>query len=263
MHTHPRAAISRSVSLSITRSLALSILSLALVCAIGCSNESTGGGPGDAAGPGPNDSSSPLGVPTGEFNYKLDGTNSSGETCTTGTQSFATRHLLCINIQDPVRNADCALDMRIVRFNELCRDEMEFFDSLSCRVVLLKPDAVANAWEGYRHSDVLHASDYCAGRTSRGLVVGGSSVNGRLHQDVWMNMSIQFVEKSRRTVANGSLFQMSLYRPASAPGTRNTELLEPFEYKLNGFTRRVLDTRDRRHKVFLQCGPTWACDASK
>jgi hypothetical protein len=196
----------------------------------------------------------------GPFDYDLTGKNDKDEACSTGVKKFETLHLMCINIQDPVQNNNCALSERIHKFVQDCSPKgYDFFESHECRVSLLDKAAEVSVFGEYDKKYLVRSVEYCTGRTPGGTTMGGISENFWLHDDIMMQVSMNFAPRKDANSSYQSSFRLRMIKqPRSGP---RVELIEEFNYRSGAALQSGAFT-DGSYKYLIQCGNTWACTDS-
>lgn len=209
--------------------------------------------------PNPNPvSPAPTEEAIGQFGYKLSGKNTNDESCSTGVKNFQTLHLMCINIQDPVQNNDCALTERISKFNNDCGPQgYDFYESHVCHISLIDKNADISTFGDYDRKYLIKTLDYCAGRTHGGMTIGGVHDASWFIDNIEIAVDMEFVPRHEAQTSGGASYFKMTMRKQLGDGS-----FQPFvnEHVYNdGASVTSGVTLDGAYKYLLDCGNTWAC----
>ena len=240
----------------------LSISILALLSACGSSDNSSGvlppyNYPGNAQ-PHLNATYPTPGV-AGVNSYSFVGLNSLGQPCATGVKQFPNTSAMCVNIQDPVQNNDCAAAARMQFFNVACNSHgFEFNESHVCRVTLLDKDAI-KIGGAYPASEILGQQTFCAGRNAKvqGREFDNVNTSVALNSDVTAEVTMNFVPNRLIGPLRSSNFRLDLIRKLP---DGETEKLGSYSYVNVVHQSHVGMTSDLAYKYSIDCAQTWACD---
>jgi hypothetical protein len=211
-------------------------------------------------------SGDPSPAPTSvSYGYRFAGTDADGKACSTGKKTFATKNLMCINIQDPVQNKSCALDDRIHKFLSECEpDGYRFNESLQCTVSLMKKDATIPVLGPVNSADVITSAHYCVGRSPQGWnyasVVDRSNLNPDVSVDV--NMDINLLEPGETdSGAAQPVSTIQLMERIGDDGYSYEKAAEEFEVTAGTdlFERKSGLLTDGKYQYMIECANTWAC----
>lgn len=187
--------------------------------------------------------------------YRFAGKDNLNKPCSTGQHEFASRRLLCINLQDPEQNAQCALDKRLEKFHADCAPDYSWNESVSCHVALLDATAMIGVQGQYDPKHLLQSGDVCAGHGPGGLDVGGLTVtDGVLLNDIHYSLDLKFAPP------NNSFFKMTITRVDT--GGSRSPLIDDFEF--TGGARVALgQLRGMKYQYVIRCESVWACPGSQ
>lgn len=199
-------------------------------------------------------------VALGPYDYTFSGANDNGTPCTTGLKEFETLHLMCINIQDPIQNNNCAMSKRIDKFIQDCSPRgYEFNESHQCRVSLIEQAAEISTFGEYDKKYLVTSADFCAGRTRRGVDQSGIYLKAFLHDRIVARVAMNFVPKRDTYADHRSHFNLMLTKQEHHG--RPIELMDEFVYH-SGVKVMSGTLHDGAYKYLIQCGNIWACTDS-
>jgi hypothetical protein len=194
------------------------------------------------------------------YGYEFAGTTADGTACSTGERRFPSRHLMCINIQNPELNSDCALTERRQKFDQDCAPTGYVFrEGLQCSVTLLNGQATITDLGRFDPADAIKSFDYCAGYTSNGNAWGGWEINGHIHDGIWMQLDMKFFPAIEGE--NRSYFKVQLQRVGA--DQERTPVTPQVEFHRSRSTGTVGNTwgltTDGAYIFHVSCGMTWGC----
>jgi len=193
----------------------------------------------------------------GPYGYKFDGVNSKNEKCTTGVRNFDSLKLMCINIQDPAQNNDCALDNRIGKFVFDCSPEgYSFFESKKCKVSLIDKNAEIKPFGEVDPKLILKTASYCTGYYANGLPLTLVSDQGIFYEKVALSVEMKFVPRKEETEQNRSYFKTRMHKQLGSG--QYVSITDELSFS-NGAMVSYGPTLDGEYKYMLRCGGTWAC----
>lgn len=229
-------------------SVALTIL-LSMPLIQGCSKFSVLGG-GDSNG----DAKPTVQEPVGQFGYNFQGTNSKEQACATGVRNYASLKEMCLNIQDPAQNNDCAFKERVDKFYDAGCDTVgiPFFGSKTCEVTLLPKDATIEAWGQFDAKQAIASTSSCAGIATDGSNLPESHEHATLGGNVLVHIDLNSGKDTKSEIEIASL------------DSKGQKIENPHtsEYS-SGFMSETAKTTDGDYTYVVKCYQTWACPVAK
>ena len=193
----------------------------------------------------------------GDMEYKFEGSDETGQLCSTGKQSFASIQSFCVGIQSPVVNKNnCALQERITHFERKCAPAgYTFNESLRCAVGLYPGNQTISSSE-FPEQGRIAKEEYCVGRRSEGSDLGRFGQHAiYMGDNVRISVEMNFVPRLFSDATHKSAFKFELIAP-----TTEDRIAEPVEIVDPIFARSSGFTRDQRFQYVAVCRKTWSCD---
>jgi hypothetical protein len=181
-------------------------------------------------------------VELGPYDY-IFGT--ADQACTTGVQRFSSLKQMCVHIQDPVRNQNCAFAERMDKFQKVCMPEgYSFHESIRCEVRF--EDQFENT---------TSKLPYCVGYQLDGNIVASLSDRVWLAGDTALEFDASFVpEATLGAKRSGVKAELVFFEAGTEIARRKMEL---FRENTLGATH-IYKFPDLR-KFTITCAKTWAC----
>lgn len=230
------------------RKMALCLASLALIACSKNSSSTGGGAPAATVN----------GEQVGAFGYNFSERQANGQECTTGLRNFQSLDEMCLNIQDPVGNNNCALGDRVHKFVSECFNSRyrKFYESRACNVTLLKPEATPTSFGEYNPADEVWKGRYCVGHATKDIPLHSLDFSGYVHEDVSLHIKMQFVPEHEETETRRSSCEIELTGANRNEGSRPS--VSCASGTVLSATHGTLSNRP--FKYAIKCTATWACD---
>ena len=193
----------------------------------------------------------------GDLEYRFEGSDESGQACSTGKQSFSSIKSLCVGLQSPVVNRNnCALHERVAHFERKCAPAgYTFNESLRCAVGLYPGNQTIPPLE-FPEQGRLAKEEYCVGRRSAGSDLGRFGQHAIFMGDhVRISVEMNFYPEHFSDATHKSGFKFELIAPTTEDRIADpVEIVDPLAARHSGFTH------DLRFQYVAICRKTWSCD---
>ncbi len=214
-------------------------VSVSLVMSLGCG--------GELASPEKRDFDSDVRSP---FRYQFFDDEAE---CDTGLQTFETLVAMCMHVQDPLRNRDCAEDARRMHFETHCAESgYSWFESFACDIRLVSQDTPLEYV--FSETEVRSRTRVCAGYTTD---APDSAIAAS-------ERSVQVSDRTRMSIL--SRFTARVDDPTRSATDITVRLHDDEQDLVGPLTLRPSTVGGYWHvpveSAFLtyQCKETWACD---
>lgn len=173
--------------------------------------------------------------------------------CDTGLQTFETLVAMCIHVQDPQRNRDCAESARRMHFETHCAESgYAWFESFACDIRLVGEDTPLEYV--FSETEVRSRTRICAGYTTDApdSAIASSERAVQVSDRTRMSVVSRFSPKSDDPERGNTDITVRLHE-----GER--DLVGPIVLKpstLGGYWHVPVESA----YLTYQCRETWACD---
>lgn len=195
-----------------------------------------------------------------EFGYYFQGRDSADKACTTGVCNYNSHHEMCLGLQNPNINNDCAAAERIMKLDKDC-PYYDYLESRICRVQLLKPNSKVSLWGEHKQQDVVKSLDLCTGYNKSGQMIKEFSIDSNFYGPIGIRASARHIPRQdykKLDVLDPEyrdyLFKIQL----EGSGNRNIEYSRGFSASHGTLFD---ESQNESYKYLIRCHQTWACDA--
>jgi hypothetical protein len=201
--------------------------------------------------------------PLGPYSYSFDGVDDDGKSCSTGPRNFDSPQMMCIHMQDPVKNRYCAFEDRVRKFRYECEPlGMDFYEAHSCYFALLTKEADDPSLDKpIPPSSIIQEYDFCTGYRGDGELQDVYMKNLKPQPDITAEVLMKFYPRQQWGIENSpgrSSFKMLIRQNhGSALHRPMTLAYEDGESLQFGFLP------GERFKYVLYCHNDWACDKGR